>query len=259
MRPPQFRGGSKETNSRVNRLSKTGKSPEEIIREAHDRWIEFIEFIDARAHTRWVFRGSGSRSYRFVPSIGRKSDTYTPLKEERLFRAFQRSADIMLATRPVSDWDWLAVAQHHGLPTRLLDWSTNPLVACYFAVSSHSKEEEDAVVHAYSIPDEDVIDPKKHDDPFSIDRVMFLLPSKSVSRIVNQRGLFSVHNKPNEPWDPPKMDEFVIPASMRARFRRGLFKMGIDHSHIYPDLGGLCETLKWRYEAGIGIGDPMIG
>ncbi len=118
---------------------------------------------------------------------------------------------------------------------------------------------EDAVVHAYSIPDDDVIDPEKIKDPFLIDRVMFLLPSKSVNRIINQRGLFSVHDRPNVPWSPSRMDEFLIPASMRARFRRRLFKMGIDHSHIYPDLSGLCETLKWRYEASIGIGDPMIG
>jgi hypothetical protein len=258
MRPPQFRGGAEEAASRSNSSTKNGKSTEDFVREAHDRWIEFIEFIDARAHTRWVFRGSASRSHRFVPSVGRKADTYSPLNEERLFRAFQRSADTMVGTRPMSDWDWLAVAQHHGLPTRLLDWSTNPLVACFFAVASLPMG-EDAVVHAYSIPDDDIIDPKKNKDPFSIDRVMFLLPSKSVSRIVNQRGLFSVHNQPNVPWDSPKMNEFVIPAPMRARFRRGLFKMGIDHSHIYPDLGGLCETLKWRYEAGIGIGDPMIG
>jgi hypothetical protein len=259
MRPPLFRGPTALPTKGSIATHGAGKSPEDLVREAHDRWIQFTEFIDSRTHTRWVFRGCGSPSHRFIPSVGR-TEAYSPINEQRVFRAFQRSASALVGMSPPTDWEWLAIAQHHGLPTRLLDWSTNPLVACFFAVSSGSWE-DDAVVHAYSIPDGDIIDPGKHSDPFSIDRVMFLLPSKTASRIVNQRGLFSAHDQPNKPWTSHGMDNnrFVIPAGMRARFRRRLFKMGIDHSHIYPDLDGLCETLKWRFEAGIGIGDPMIG
>jgi hypothetical protein len=230
---------------------------ESLVREAHDHWIKFVEFIDARTHTRWVFRGVGSPMHRFVPSVGR-TPAYNALDEVRVFRAFQHSAGSMLEAPLGNDWEWLAVAQHHGLPTRLLDWSTNPLVACFFAVASGSQN-ADAVVHGFSISEDETVDIAKHSGPFAIDKVLFLLPTKTAARIVNQRGLFSVHPKPDIPWEASGVVSFTIPARMRARFRRRLFKMGIDHSHIYPDLGGLCETLKWRYEASIGIGTPMIG
>lgn len=237
------------------RLGKTDN--ERMVREAHDQWIKFIEFADARTHTRWVFRGVGSPSHLSVPSVGRNG-MYSKLDEVRVFRAFQRSAGPMLEIPLGNDWEWLAVAQHHGLPTRLLDWSTNPLVACFFAVSS-GPESDDALVHAYSISEEETVDPNTHPDPFEIEKVLFLLPTKSAARIVNQRGLFSVHPAPNMPWESSAVSTFTIPAAMRSRFRRRLFKMGVDHSHIYPDLGGLCATLKWRFDAGIGIGTPMIG
>jgi len=257
MRTPPFRDRNRTLTDRRSVVRPDRTQLESLVREAHDHWIKFIEFIDERTHTRWVFRGVGSPQHRFVPSVGRVPG-YSSLNEIRVFRAFQNSAGAMLEAPLNGDWEWLAVAQHHGLPTRLLDWSTNPLVACFFAVSS-GPEDHDAVVHSFSISEKDTVDPAVHPDPFKIDRVLFLLPTKSAARIVNQRGLFSVHPKPEEAWVNAEVASFTIPAHMRARFRRRLFKMGIDHSHIYPDLGGLCGTLKWRFEAGIGIGTPMIG
>ena len=231
----------------------------EAAKFAKAKWSEFLDFIDARSHTRYVFRGCGSLTHKCVPSVGRPSE-YDRLGEIHLFQAFKRSASIFLDRTPENDWEWLALAQHYGLPTRLLDWTSNPLVACYFAVSS-GNQNEDAVVYAHSIQDEQVIDPAVRQDPFSIEKVCFLLPAHTTRRIATQKGLFSVHPEPNVPWTPETLDKgkFVIPQKVRKRFRRRLFRLGIDPSHIRADLDGICETLRWRFESGIGIGSTMIG
>lgn len=240
-------------------LTRSASEIADTVRQAHDTWLAFLEFIDRRSHTRWIFRGCGSLGYSCVPSVGRVA-AYDAVDEIRVFRAFQRSAGLFVEVPQANDWEWLALAQHHGLPTRLLDWTTNPLVACFFAVAS-GPPKEDAVVYAYSLQDEEIIDAASQPDPFAIERVSFLLPAKTTSRLVSQRGLFSVHHEPNVPWTPGELDKnrFVVPGPLRARFRRRLFRLGIDPSHIWADLDGLCETLKWRYEARIGISATMVG
>ena len=234
-------------------------SAAQIVKEEQRRWFDFLQFIEERKHTRWVYRGCGSLHYECKPSAGRGKNL-DPLSEIRVFRAFQRSAGLFLDVMPANEWEWLTLAQHHGLPTRLLDWTTNPLVAAFFAVSSGPVSEA-AVVYAHSIEDEEIIDAAIQTNPFSIEKIGFLLPTRTVPRIVSQRGLFSVHPKPYEPWIPPDLikNRFIIDSHLRARFRRRLFTLGIDDGHIWADLDGLCSTLKWRYDSQIGIGSTIIG
>ncbi len=250
---------SSTANSQATETKRSPTTVAGIVIEERRRWFEFLQFIEERKHTRWVYRGSGSPTHDCRPSAGRGKE-FEPLYEVRVFRAFQRSAGLFLETVPANQWEWLALAQHHGLPTRLLDWTTNPLVAAFFAVSSGNPNEA-AVIYAHSIEDKEIIDPEVQKDPFAITDVGFLLPARIVPRIVSQRGLFSVHPKPNEPWTPPDLDKhkFIIQPQLRTRFRRRLFTFGIDDSHIWADLDGLCATLKWRYESRIGIGSTLIG
>lgn len=221
---------------------------------SHQKWHDFLSFLDRHMDSRWVFRGQSSIHWRLVPSAGR-SGTYDPLFEQRVFRVFKRDARLHMHMPETTDWDWLALGQHFGLPTRLLDWSTNPLVACFFALMDETYSDEDAVVYAYPLDEKQIVDPGKWPSPFDIEAVGFLFPSSLAPRISSQRGLFSVHPKPNEPWSPPEIEthRFVIPAEFRNAFQRQLFRMGVDAAHIWANLEGVCASLKWQYDRKLGI------
>ena len=105
---------------------------------------ELHEALDGyRDNSLWLFRGHSSEKWDLVPKAGRSP--YDKHNDEETFYAWKRQAMIFLK-ESYNDWDMLTIAQHHGLATRLLDWSFNPLVAAYFAVKDF--EDCDAVIYA---------------------------------------------------------------------------------------------------------------
>lgn len=229
---------------------------DKIVR-SQEKWHEFLSFLDQRMHSRWVFRGQSCESWDLRPSAGRKPG-YDPLFEERVFRVFKKDARLHAHMPETNDWDWLALGQHFGLPTRLLDWSTNPLVACFFALMDESQVKENAVVYAYPLAERQSVDPTDTvtwPSPFKIEDVGFMFPSSLAPRISSQRGLFSIHPRPDDAWRPKEIEEnrFVIPAEFRFTFQRKLFRLGVDAAHIWANLEGVCSSLKWQYDKRLGI------
>lgn len=97
------------------------------------------------------FRGQANADHNLLPAMGREPSLLG--REVALLNRFKQNAHAMLGQQPESDWDWLFLARHHGLESRLLDWTESPLVALYFAVSEftgpagnvrHSSEDEAA-------------------------------------------------------------------------------------------------------------------
>lgn len=240
-------------------------------REELDCWRTFQSWIDVRSNSSWAFRGMGDASYPLQPTVGR-SPNYSVARERSLLFAFRRRVAQFVDDARFTDWDHLALAQHHGLPTRLLDWTTNPLVAAYFAASSPPGEQEvamggmtkrmrprpsaaDCAVLAYRVTSKDIVDTTT--DPFTLPATQFLLPRTLSSRIATQSGLFSVHPDPASPWSaaPRKpADRFVIPGALRHFFRRRLFYLGIDQLYLMGGLDGLGARLAWQLERNVGLG-----
>src|SRR4051794_2411248 len=112
-----------------------------------------------RVHSSLVFRGLARSSYQNVSSLARLSGEYRKL-ERHLIRNFRKYAH-REAPGPTT-WDWLSLAQHHGLPTRLLDWTFSPLVALHFATAAW--RQDDALLLAVDCEGaHDLLGPPLHD------------------------------------------------------------------------------------------------
>jgi hypothetical protein len=199
-----------------------------------------------RKDKRWAFRGHSDIDWKLVPKAGR--EPYALVKDSDYFEAWKRRA-VEYAKGSHDDWDWLAIAQHHGLATRLLDWTMNPLNAAYFAVREAKKS--DAVVYAAIFRNR----APSGTSPMTTKGVARFLPRGVVPRITRQGGLFSVHGDPQKPLteQPESLDGFekiTIPESYRQCLLEELSYYGINDATMFPDLDGLSKFVNWGVESG---------
>ncbi|HUI20916.1 MAG TPA: FRG domain-containing protein [Methylocella sp.] len=214
-------------------------------------WLDFLDFASARADGTWLFRGHGDAAFDLVPAIGRQpsASAYRLADEKILFEDFVREAKRYLEADGFTELEWLAVAQHHGLPTRLLDWSSNPMVAAWFATEDEENS-ADAQILALRVP---LVRRLKTAPVFGAPggAPVIVEVSPRVARITAQQGYFSLHPDPQSAWQPSPPDYdiagFTVPAAEKADFRRLLHIFGYDARRIYVDIDALSKTLAWRY------------
>jgi len=205
----------------------------------------FDFFKKYRKSTYWKFRGHSSADWKLMPKTGR--EPFKGSSDEELFNTWKLRAVAYLDPYNYSNWDLLAIAQHNGLPTRLLDWSSNPLIAMFFAVIDNYQD--DAAIYAHY--SKFTID-ENGQQPFTKDikKNTRYRPRAVSRRIINQFGYFTYHVDPSKEMTPSntygEIEKIIIPARIKEQTVFALNQFGINFLTIYPDLEGLSKQLSWH-------------
>jgi hypothetical protein len=245
---------------------------DELYRESWDPNLN-------RHRSRFAFRGMSRAGRPLETSLFRlASGPHLRRIEQGLTRNFRKYAR---GERPTVDsvWGWLALAQHRGLPTRLLDWTYSPLVALHFATANIADFDVDGAVWCAHFPEVNRRIPaalrrllhEESSDAFTVEMLgrfkslaafdrltrspfaIFLEPPALDTRVLNQHALFSLMSSPEAQIQTyfeqhPELCRCVtVPAALKWEIRDKLDQANINERVLFPGLDGLSRWLARYY------------
>lgn len=258
-------------------------------------WAKFDELVKSKHYRKWIFRGQTNAEWELESSLARAfKDAQTIHKsgkgdeknlnrrehEKVMIDRFKCNAHLFLNHLPApgDDLSWLSIMQHHGAPTRLLDFTFSPYIALYFALENGTGDAAVYVLNHHALKDEDdeyfgerlleihsnVLDGEEKSE----DMCLFAFePIFSNHRLLSQQGLFVAtntlkhnHEKILTEYKVTDGDftKLIIPARLRLSGLRMLNQMNITAANIYPGLDGFCKSmtrqpvfgLQWQKRVG---------
>jgi hypothetical protein len=250
-------------------------------------WQEFYDVVAGPQYRNWAFRGQSDAAWPLFSSLSRHllgygihRDAWAE-QEARIFRIFRRKAHLFLDHVPDEQdaFQWLALMQHHGAPTRLLDFTWSPFVAAFFALERATR---DAAIWAVFIPaiwhaSNTVKLPKRktavspHDlgmrnagayESFYLgNTVPFVSSGEPVvmnKRLIAQSGTFIVPGVLDQPVEQilaqyPEPEQAVVKfvlktGDIRADAMSAFYHMNLTNATLFPDLDGLARSLAYELE-----------
>ena len=244
--------------------------------ESGSKWSEELQ----RFASPFVFRGLPNAAFDLSPSLLRFRGSLTrgekiPI-EMQLLRLFQKYSH-NIAAHETSTWNWLALAQHHGLPTRLLDWTVSPYVALHFLTAQSQFDASDGAIWRVDIfeankylpellmnilieegtstftaamLDRTVTSLEQFQGLSKTDFLVFFEPPSLDARIVNQYAIFSMMPNPLSKLDewlnthPEIATKIIVPRELKVEVREKLDQLNITERMLFPGLDGLSAWLK---------------
>jgi hypothetical protein len=191
--------------------------------------------------------------------------------EGDMLKLFRQEVAGRTGVSPAHEWDWVCLAQHHRLPTRLLDWSTNPLIGLYFAAEFDEGDAGDANGALYSLDpaalnersfgssnilllgaDRDLDDyllsspSQQKRDPVAV------VAQQSFGRLIAQSGVFTLtHHKDSTPLADslaPMLTRWIVPLASKERIRNQLAAMNIHAASVYVDPDRFALRIRQSFE-----------
>jgi hypothetical protein len=259
----------------------------ELVAES---WADLQTFLfddyeadKGRFRSKYAYRGVLKDTYGLETSIQRMGRKPSDV-ELHLFRNFQKYSPINTLSGNYNNfWNWLSLAQHHGLPTRLMDWTFSPNVALHFATDDITTFNDDGAIwlvdfiearnllpntlrvnfalrNFLSFTTEELCETIGESLPHVYDYLsqygnylIFFEPPSIDDRIVNQFALFSFMLDPDSnklTWlqeHPDLYKKVIIPAKLKWEIRDKLDQSNISERIIYPGLDGISRWLKRWY------------